>query len=84
MWLQTKADVYGMPLTVLRAKETGALGAAMLAARGIGAISDSESPWVHIAQVVQPDPANTARYAEQFARYQQLMKAIEGFRQGAR
>ena len=80
LWLETKADVYGMPLTILQAKETGALGAAMLAARGVGAVNGNESPWVHIAQVVQPDPVNMARYAEQFARYRQLMKAMEVFK----
>ena len=80
LWLQTKADVYGMPLTILVAKETGALGAAMLAARGVGAVGGNDSPWVHIAQVVEPDPANTARYGAQFARYRHLMKAMEGFK----
>jgi xylulokinase len=80
LWLTAKADVYGMPLTILQARETGALGAAMLAARGVGDINESDSPWVHVAKVVQPDPANTARYAEQFERYRQLMKAMEGFK----
>ena len=77
LWLNTKADIYGKPLTILTAKETGALGAAMLAARGIGAVSDSDKPWVHVERVVEPEPRNAARYAEQFARYQKLMKAME-------
>ena len=80
LWLKVKADIYGQPLTVLTAKETGALGAAMLAARGVHAVSGQESPWVHVERVVEPDAQNAERYAAQFARYQQLMKAMEAFR----
>lgn len=81
LWLTTKADIYGMPLTILAAKETGALGAAMLAARGVGAVSGNENPWVHVERIVEPDPRNVERYAEQFGRYQRLMKAMEEFKE---
>lgn len=80
LWLNTKADIYGQPLTILTAKETGALGAAMLAARGVGAVSGCDSPWVHVERVVEPDSNNVERYAEQFARYQKLMNAMEVFK----
>lgn len=81
LWLQIKANTYGMPLTVLRSKESGALGAAMLAARGLQDIG-SEMPWVQVERVVEPEGDGVGRYQEQFERYCVLCAALEGFKHG--
>jgi len=68
VWRQTKADVLGMPIHVPRITEASALGAALLAGIGAGVYGGyGEAGAVGAAlgeEVVEPDPARSARYAE--------------------
>lgn len=48
-WAQIRADVLGTPLQTLAAGEPGVLGAASLAAIGVGLYSDTEEAWQAMA-----------------------------------
>jgi xylulokinase len=66
LWNQIKADVLGMTYESLRPAETAALGAALIAGRGVGLFSDLTAPtrqWSHISTRTQPDPERHCQYA---------------------
>jgi xylulokinase len=70
VWRQTKADVLGTAIRVPRVTEASALGAALLAGVGAGVYRGyTEAGAVAAAlgeEVVEPDPARSARYAETY------------------
>ena len=76
LWVQVKADITGIPQTVMKAKESGCLGAAMLAAKGAGHIAAGEYPWVKIDHVTDPDPENQKRYEILYQQYKLLHQKI--------
>jgi xylulokinase len=74
-WLQIIADVIGLPLLVPRVVEAGALGAAILAAVGIGlypSVEQAAGEWVQIAGRVEPASAAHAAYREVYAAFLEL------------
>lgn len=75
-WVQVKADITGLCQTVMKASESGCLGAAMLAARGAGHIKDGEYPWVKTDHVTEPDPENHKRYEALYQQYKLLHQII--------
>jgi xylulokinase len=77
-WMQIKADVTGVPLSVSANENATPLGAAMLAAIGTGggAVEDLVDHWVHRGVSYTPDPAATARYDQLFAIYAGLYPAM--------
>ena len=80
LWLQTKADILGMPIVTLQCKEAGCLGAAVLAAVGSGVYPDIQAAvnaMVRIEQTHMPDTQNAVRYAEKFAAYKTLYPALK-------
>jgi xylulokinase len=65
LWNQIKANIYQVPVAVLKTFEGGTLGAAILAGVAGGVFSDEASAAgqvVHIDHVLQPDPAQEDRY----------------------
>jgi xylulokinase len=75
LWLQIIADVTGLPLLVPRVVEAGALGAAILAAVGIGryaSVEQAAGAWVQVARRVEPDPLAHAAYEEVYAAFLEL------------
>jgi xylulokinase len=59
--------------------ETGVMGAAIIAAAGIGAVADLEAGVVamtSIARRLEPDPSVRAAYDEAYAAYRALYPAI--------
>jgi len=78
LWMQIKADVTGVPLSVSANENATPLGAAMLAAIGTGggAVEDLVDRWVHRGVSYTPDPAATARYDRLFAIYAGLYPAM--------
>ena len=74
LWLGIKASVLDRPVRVLEESESTALGAAMLASVAIGWHGSLEeaSVEVRVARRFDPEPAETAAYAEGFARYKAL------------
>jgi L-xylulokinase len=72
VWPQIFADILGLPVTVTRSRETGALGAAIAAGTGVGLFrdfSDGATRMVKAEKVLQPDRALTRLYEERYAVY---------------
>ncbi|MGD8465990.1 MAG: FGGY family carbohydrate kinase [Anaerolineae bacterium] len=70
LWPQIIADVTGVPLSLTRYSHGPALGAALLAGRGLGLWDESPS-WVSAGRV-EPDGTHADPYEEQFAAYRHL------------
>jgi xylulokinase len=81
-WMQIKADVTGRPVHRVLVKEATALGAALLAGVATGTftdLSDAVNRSVTLAdEPFTPNPANRARYDEDYGRYRKLYDAVEG------
>jgi xylulokinase len=79
LWGRIKADVLGVPVLVPAVGETAVVGAAILAAAGVGAVPDLGSAvasMTGVARRLEPDPAVRAEYDAAFARYQALYPAL--------
>jgi xylulokinase len=77
-WNQIRADVLGVELRVLAANEPGVLGAATMAAIGIGQYADFADACAALAvfdRSYTPDPARQPLYATLFALYQEAITA---------
>jgi xylulokinase len=70
LWPQIIADVTGVPLSLTRYSHGPALGAALLAGRGLG-LWDEYPSWVSAGRV-EPDGTHAVRYGQRFAAYQRL------------
>jgi len=78
-WTQLKADVLNKPISIAAVTEAGCLGVAMLA-RAADTGEDLESlvrGWVRITDVVRPNAAKSALYAERFETYLRLYPSIK-------
>ncbi len=74
-WVQAKADILAMPVTVAREANSGALGAAVLASLVCGhchSLEEAAQTIVKPGQEVHPIPANVALYQERYQEYRQL------------
>ncbi len=81
-WPQMMADVLGLPVHLGGAEETGALGAAIAAAVGVGLCADEEAAVAAMTTRVQqlsPDPQRKALHDRRFAVWQRLTAAMEPF-----
>ena len=75
LWRTIIADVLGRPLLLPRVLEAGALGAAILAAVGVGLypdISTGARGLVRVASSVEPDPERHLRYTQLYSRFVEL------------
>jgi sugar (pentulose or hexulose) kinase len=75
LWNQIKANIYQLPLAVLKTFEGGTLGAAILAGVAGGAFKDEASgadQVVQIDHVLQPDPAQANLYNRLYAVFKDL------------
>ncbi|WP_421850401.1 FGGY family carbohydrate kinase [Oricola sp.] len=72
LWPQIIADTFGLPVDITTVKETTALGAAILAARGAGLIDDATQMASGIERTHEPDPAIHALMAEKAAKWAEL------------
>lgn len=80
VWLQYKANIYGLPVYTPRCKEASALGAAICAAKGLGdyeSFQEAAEHMVHIERQYLPDPHRTGKFREQYERYRELYKQIK-------
>jgi sugar (pentulose or hexulose) kinase len=76
---RSRADVLGVPVAIPAVGETAALGAAILAAAGVGATTTLEAAvraMTSIARRVDPDPVAGRRYDELFELYRGLYRAL--------
>jgi xylulokinase len=79
LWGRIKADVLGVTAAVPEIGETAVLGAAILAAVGIGAVPDLETGverMTAVARRIDADPGLRAVYDEAFGRYRALHPAL--------
>ncbi|MHB9133306.1 MAG: xylulokinase [Armatimonadota bacterium] len=80
-WLQMKADMLGIPVERPACSDAASLGAAMLAAAGIGrftSIIDAADAWYRPAQCFEPNPERYAIYREVYGRYKELYAKLYG------
>lgn len=80
LWLQTKADVLGIPVQTISCKEAGCLGAAILAAVGSGAyssIAQACSAMTHTETLYTPRAESAAQYEALYEIYRQLYVSLK-------
>ena len=80
MWLQTLANVFGLPLATVQPAGGAALGAALLAAVGCGmfsSIQDAVQSCIKTGDVVEPEASLTAVYDELYDAYRQLYPVLK-------
>ncbi len=84
-WARVKADVLGVPVAIPAIGEAAVLGAAILAAVGVGAfgsvgsrrsLEDGVAAMTSVARRLEPDPASHDRYDAAFAVYRDLYPAL--------
>jgi xylulokinase len=78
-WNQIKADVLNRPVLVPSVIEAAVLGAAILAALGIGAYASLEeaiAAMVRVSRRLEPDERNAALYARMLEGYRELYPAL--------
>lgn len=79
LWLQIKADVFGVPVIPTAEAECGLIGAAALASAMLGRHADAHEAaraLVRYRPPVMPLPANRGRYAALTARFAEIRKAM--------
>jgi xylulokinase len=79
LWMQIAADALGRPVHLLRGHPGSCLGAAYVAAVGVGAIQDWDaiSRFVEPAGVVEPNRAHRAAYADHYALYRETYERLK-------
>lgn len=79
LWAQIKADCLGRPLDRAACLDAGCLGAAIMAAVGIGAypsLADAVSAMTRVERSFEPDPRMKARYDAMVETYARAAKAL--------
>ena len=82
IWPQIISDILEMPLSVAKCQETGALGAAMAAAVGVGMYHGYEQAADHMVEMnryYSPDADASAVYRRRFTIWRDLEKAMLPF-----
>jgi len=81
LWLQMKADMLGIPVERPACSEAASLGAAMLAATGVGqfaSVVEAAEAWYRADRVFEPDERMSEVYSEVYGRYVQLYSQLYG------
>lgn len=79
LWSQIRADCLGVPLHRFTFTDVGCLGAAILAAVGIGAfstIADAVPAMTSVERKFEPDPKRQRRYGAMFEAYRSAINAL--------
>lgn len=79
-WLQTLADILGLPVKPIESPEGGALGAAILAGVGVGVyknFAEASRRAIRTGKVVRPKKRNTLAYEEAYKRFVALYPAVK-------
>ncbi len=78
-WMQIKADIANLPLSVIHTSEAASLGVAMLAGYATGVYASVEEAAAEIVQTRKtftPRPERVPHYQRQLSRYQALYRAL--------
>lgn len=84
-WLQMQADIFNTPITTLRADEGPGMGAAMLAAVGLGwfeTMSECNKAFVDYGAVTEPIAENVKTYQKVYAEYRKVYHATKDITHG--
>lgn len=79
VWAQIFADVLGVPVTVARSRETGALGAAIAAGTGVGIFTDvaaGAAAMTSAARHYTPNGSIAPAYAARYQLYGEINQAM--------
>ncbi len=81
LWMQIAADVVDQPLQVVAGEAASALGAAFVAAMGVGMFADCHEVTRFISQgsLYQPQKVNVERYQKGFALYRDLYTRLQTY-----
>lgn len=80
LWLQMKADMLQTPVERPACPEAASLGAAMLAATGVGqfeSLEEAADAWYAPAQRFEPNAELVGAYVDVFARYLERCEALQ-------
>jgi gluconokinase len=77
-WMQMLSDVLGNPVTSSPEEEASSKGAAMIALRALGRISDFSGVPASFGSVFQPDKSRHTIYRKAMERQQEFYEATEG------
>lgn len=78
-WMQIQADVLGIPIIRTELEEATALGAAILACKGVGifkSVTEAVEQMIHEKPKLTPNQENQSIYDSGYERYKQLYQAI--------
>ena len=84
VWMQIQADVLGIPVIRTELEEATALGAAILACKGIGifkSVTEAAEQMIQEKPQLTPNQENASIYDAGFKRYKQLYKAVSQLNQ---
>lgn len=79
VWVQRKADIMGVPVSVLETVEAASLGVAMLAGHGAGIVpnlKEMAESVVKIRSTYEPEASRAAAFDERFATYREVYPAL--------
>jgi xylulokinase len=82
VWMQIFADVFDRPVEIVRdTQNAGAIGAAFLAAKGLGMFSGFEDvkEWAQIETVYHPDPNHAACYLDFYLKFKDSYYSLKDF-----
>ena len=79
LWMQIAADALQRPVQLVEGHPGSSLGAAFVAAMGVGALDDwgAIARYVKPGRIVQPNPARKPRYDEAYALYRETYDCLK-------
>ncbi|MHB8620542.1 MAG: xylulokinase [Chloroflexota bacterium] len=80
LWCQVKADVLGLPVHRLSVRDTGVLGAALMAGVGAGlfpSLPAAAAGMVHVERAFTPNPGHQPLYDDLYGLYRSLYPALK-------
>lgn len=77
VWMQIKADILGLPLTIMKVPESTCTGAAILAGIEAGILEpDAASSWAKPVRTFEPMQSNVSAYEDRFVIYREIYNSL--------